>query len=234
MIETVISLLAPHHCYACGKIGEILCDNCKYDITLDPYARCIVCCRLTPVDSLCLDCKMPYQKAWCVGERTETLQQLVDDFKFNNTKAAHKPLAGLLDTILPVLPETTKIIPIPTIPAHIRQRGYDHAWLIASHLAKLRGLKATASVLHRAANTTQRGNTRQDRQRQAANAFTCRTRLDASVPYLIIDDVTTTGATLRYAAKALQSAGATSVWVAVVSHHYGSDFHVHEQAQTYP
>lgn len=177
---------------------------------------------------------MPYQKAWCVGERAETLQLLVDDFKFNNAKAAYKPLAGLLDATLPVLPETTKIIPIPTVPAHIRQRGYDHAWLIADHLAKLRGLKATVSILHRAANTTQRGNTRQDRQRQAADAFTCRTSLDASIPYLIIDDVTTTGATLRYAARALRSAGAASVWVAVVSHHYGSDFRVHEQAQTYP
>lgn len=177
---------------------------------------------------------MPYQKAWCVGERAETLQLLVDDFKFNNAKAAYKPLAGLLDATLPVLPETTKIIPIPTVSAHIRQRGYDHAWLIARHLAQLRGLKVTTSILRRVANTTQRGNTRQNRQLQAASAFTCQTSLDPSIPYLVIDDVTTTGATLRYAAQALRAAGATSVWVAVVSHHYGSDFRVHEQAQTYP
>jgi len=37
------------------------------------------------------------------------------------------------------------------------------------------------------------------------------------VPYLLVDDVMTTGSTLKYAARALKQAGASQVWVAVIA-----------------
>lgn len=202
---------------------------------MEPYSQCIVCCRPTTVNALCLDCKVPYQKAWCVGERAEILQQIVDDYKFKNVKAAHKPLAELLDVIVPHLPVNTVVVPVPTIPSHIRQRGYDHAWLMAKYFAKLRGHTVSKSILLRAANTTQRGSNRQERLRQASAAFSCPGEaLDTSTPYLIIDDVITTGATLYHAAQTLKSAGASTIWVAAVSYHPGTDPLAPGLTQTYP
>lgn len=117
---------------------------------------------------------------------------------------------------LPELPAETVVVPIPTVRAHIRQRGYDHALLLARYIAQERNL-ACAQPLERRTATTQRGVDRKARRIQAEAAFRVSTGLQPDVPYLLIDDVVTTGATLRYGAKALKSAGATTVWAAAVA-----------------
>lgn len=217
MIDTLLSFIAPHHCYGCGKIGQALCDNCKYNISIEPYGRCIVCEKLAnSANALCSSCIVPYQRAWCVGERTDELQLLIGAFKFQNVKSAYKPLADLLDQTLPELPSNTVIIPIPTVSAHIRQRGYDHTLLISRRLADLRNLRLSPA-LERASSTMQRGTGRKERIRQAKKAFRCQIKLDPAVPYLLVDDVVTTGATLKFAAQTLRQAGAETVWVATVS-----------------
>jgi ComF family protein len=217
MIDTVLSFLAPHHCYGCDKIGTPLCQNCKYDIVTEPYNCCIICSRPTlELKSACSVCLVPYSQAWCVGERTSELKRLIGGFKFQNVKQAYKPLAELIHDTLPDLPASTVIIPVPTVSAHIRERGYDHTLLMARYLAKLRRLNLNTS-LKRATNTKQRGADRRMRAQQAKVAFSCNAVLDPAVPYLLIDDVVTTGATLEYATKTLQAAGAKTVWVATVS-----------------
>lgn len=217
MIDTLLAFIAPHHCYGCNKIGYSLCDNCKYNIISEPYSQCIICQKPAGAQSaVCTECKVPYQRAWCVGERTDELQRLIGGFKFQNVKAAYRPLAELLDATLPELPAETIIIPVPTVASHIRSRGYDHTLLIARHLAKRRKLQVDTS-LERATNTSQRGSGRRQRKIQAKAAFTCNKSLNPDTPYLLIDDVVTTGSTLEYAAKVLQTAGAHLVWVATIS-----------------
>jgi predicted amidophosphoribosyltransferase len=93
-------------------------------------------------------------------------------------------------------------------------RGYDHAALLACAFARRRNLGFT-TVLGRADDSVQQGASKAQRLAQAKRAFRC----DAtkSVPHLLIDDVFTTGATVRYAAEALRNAGASEVYVAVLS-----------------
>ncbi len=217
MIDKILSLIAPHHCCGCGEIGSLLCPNCKYDITSEPFELCIACGSLANRQTgVCRSCRVPYQKAWCVGERSDSLQRLIGDFKFQNARSAHIQLTDLLDDTLPQLPADTIIIPIPTVRSHIRERGYDHMLLIARRLAKRRGLSVQTS-LQRATSTKQRGIGRRERIAQAKIAFRHDGPLNPNQTYLIIDDVVTTGATLKYAAITLQSAGAKNIWVASVS-----------------
>lgn len=164
----------------------------------------------------CGQCMLPYERSWCVGKRNGVLREVIDCYKFENAKAGGKTLAGLLDECISDLPADTIIVPIPTIPAHVRQRGYDHALLLAKQFAQKRSL-VVQKILLRTANTTQRGASRAQREKQAQRAFTVSRPLRSDAPYLIVDDITTTGATLRYAAEALHSAGASTVWVAVIA-----------------
>lgn len=161
-------------------------------------------------------CSPPYERAWHVGERNGELRELIDGLKFKNERAAAKVLAQLLDEKVNQLPSSTIVVPIPTIMPHIRTRGYDQTLLIARYFAKKRN-HALQPIVIRTTNTVQRGMGRRERLRQAEAAFTVKGEINANIPYLLIDDVVTTGATLQYAARALRQAGATTVWVAAIA-----------------
>lgn len=216
MLDKVLSIIAPHYCCGCGMIGGLLCANCKKDITSEQNMVCIVCHRPTSTMWLCIDCRAPYERAWLVGNRDGKLQRLIGDYKFQRTRSGYKDLGDLLLAVLPELPPEVVIIPIPTVPSHIRERGYDHMWLIAKYIARARDLKLER-LLYRQTNTKQRQATAKQRVIQAKQAFIVRGNIDPEIPYLLLDDVITTGATIKYASKALRDAGAKHIWVAVIA-----------------
>lgn len=215
IIDTLLEFIAPHLCFGCGKTGSPLCDNCKKDIIKNSFTQCILCLRPS-TSGVCRFHGLPYRGAWVVGFRKGPIRALIDSFKFQNMKAASRSLAELLHDRLPDLDPTTRIIPVPTAPGHIRERGYDHALLLARSLAKLRGLTLEKNLLARRDTATQHTAKRRERITQAENAFTLDGIVKA-VPYLIVDDIFTTGATLQRVARLLHGAGARDVSVAVVA-----------------
>ncbi len=215
MQNLFISLIFPHYCCACGKIGALLCDRCRYDIVSDGYGACVIC-RL-PVQSseaLCKSCRAPYSRAWCVAAHEGAVRRLVSDLKFERVKAAGQVLGSLLASSTPELPPDVTVVPVPTVAQHIRQRGYDHCALIARAFAKEKGLNY-AETLSRQTSTTQRGAGRRDRLSQAKLAFEVDRAISGVV--VLVDDVFTTGATLHYAAEKAREAGASDVWIAIIS-----------------
>ncbi len=216
MIDHLLSVVAPHLCCGCGEIGTLLCDNCKYDIVNDVVKVCVQCGTPSGENNVCSSCETPYVRAWCVGERSGVLQRLIGDFKFQNMYAAHVPLVDLLDQVIDQLPKDTIIVPVPTVPSHVRERGYDHTLLLGKRLAKRRGVRMQ-HVISRTTVTKQRDASRSQRIAQAKVAFKVKTPIDEAAPYLLIDDVVTTGATIKYASLALREAGAKEVWVAVIA-----------------
>ena len=212
----LVNLLAPHYCCSCGEIGAVLCDRCNYDITCEPYEACILCHNIAkPTENLCNSCSAAFSHAWVVGSRTDVLKKAIDDYKFERVRAAYKVFAGLFDETLPNLPPDIVVVPIPTIAKHVRMRGYDHMRLVAREFARVRKL-TYSPCLYRATSTMQRGASRAVRREQAEVAFAARD-VHSSARYLIVDDVSTTGATLEYATRVLLRAGAREVWVAVVA-----------------
>lgn len=96
---------------------------------------------------------------------------------------------------------------IPTTRRKLRRRGIDHAELIAEHVA--RHLRVPCrQLLVRANNESQTGQSRQVRMSQVR--FRAR-RLTDGVCVLVVDDVVTTGASMRAARRALRESGATKV-----------------------
>ncbi len=215
MHKGLFNLIAPHYCCSCGEIGEVLCEYCKYNIESEFAGQCLVCGGLTGSNqALCRTCQVPYSRAWCVGRKSDELERLITAYKFNRTKAAYRPLAELLHEAIPLLPPDTVVTAVPTVSGHIRERGYDHAELIAKRFASLRKHQYQ-TVLTRLTKARQRGANRQQREVQAKVAFGA--NMTVSGAYLLVDDVLTTGATIKYASKALLDAGATEVWVAIVA-----------------
>lgn len=216
MIDTLMSFIAPHYCSGCDRIGTLLCDNCKYDIANDADMVCLLCQKLCGQSGVCKSCQKVYEQAWVVGRRTGVLQRVVGLYKFERMRSGYRTLGDLLLDKLPDLPKSIIIVPVPTVPSHMRERGYDHMALISKYVAKRRKL-AYQPVLYRKTQTKQRQATAKQREMQAKTAFGVKTRLDSKLTYLLMDDVVTTGSTIKYAAKALRSAGAKHIWVAVVA-----------------
>ena len=215
MISGILNLIAPDHCYSCGKTGGLLCDSCVYDIISEPFGRCLLCLVPTADTNLCSACRGPLARAWVCGERAGVLEKLANDSKFSSNRRGCVMQAALLDSLLPALPVGIVIAPIPTVWPHIRQRGYGHAELIAKTLAERRDA-LYSPLLIRATNSVQHGANRRDRLAQAKQAYKCDQQLDGAT-ILLVDDVCTTGASLLEAAKVLRSAGANNVWAAVTT-----------------
>lgn len=216
MVEKLLDLVLPHYCCSCGEIGSILCESCKYDIANEHFSGCLLCGRISPLTVRCEQCHSVLERTWCGGERAGGLENLINLYKFEYALSAHVPLGDILLAALPELPSETVIVPIPTVRTHTRQRGYDHTLLLARYIASRRGLKCDQPLV-RMTSSVQRGASRKTRIAQARAAFGVEGELQPDIPYLLIDDVVTTGATLRYAAKAMKDAGATTIWAAAVA-----------------
>lgn len=202
IVERVLHIIAPHYCYGCGKIGTLLCTNCKYDIIEEPFLGCLLCGWPTR-DGICELHSSALSGSIVVSERAGVLKALINGLKFHNGKAAALVLAELLDERLPLLPEGTLLVPVPTVRSHIRQRGYDHIDLIARHLARLRGLRIEYALV-RQGNDTQHRLRRVERQRAAQQAFVLRPETLPATPLIVLlDDIITTGSTIEQASQSL-------------------------------
>lgn len=212
MIDIFLKYIAPHRCYGCGKVGKCLCESCKYYIIEEPFQRCLSCLR--PINQQCSLCIKTYTKSWCVGELDGVLKELIYDYKFKNLKKAYIELSDLLSASIDEL-EDIVVTTVPTLPNHIRRRGYDHTKLVARRFAKMRGL-TYQDTMRRASNATQHNSTASLRWKQAQKAFIAN-KLIKPTKYLLIDDIVTTAATIEYASRNLLNAGASEVYVAVLA-----------------
>ncbi|HSX46818.1 MAG TPA: phosphoribosyltransferase family protein [Patescibacteria group bacterium] len=151
------------------------------------------------------------QRVWAATSYAATAKQLLHLYKFEHVQAAFGTIAEAMDEALPLLPPEIVVVPLPTATSRVRQRGYDHARLLARTIAAKRQL-LYLPILHRLTQTRQVGATRQQRLGQLQGAFwVSRTKLLGGHSVLLIDDVATTGASLTHAAQSLMQAGAQTV-----------------------
>ncbi len=217
MIDQLLAFVAPHSCCGCGNAGSIMCLSCKNDIVYEPFSACLGCLRPTLDTNICPDCsrQMGIESGWCVSVREGALKQLLDRYKFDSAKEAGRVCADLLDQRLPILAPDTVIVPAPTSPVHRRARGFDHTLYIAKRLAMQRSL-ACRPLLNRYGSDTQHFKTRAERLEQADRDLGL---ASATMPpsILLIDDIYTTGATMRASVRKLREAGAKKIFIAIIA-----------------
>ena len=216
-IPGLFDLIAPHSCRGCGRTGNILCDCCKNNILKHYVNICPICKTNTPTN-VCPNCSnLP--PTFIVGNRDSLIGELVHDYKYYSVRALAKPLARILNQIIPTIDGPVAIVPLPTISKHIRERGFDHTLLLAKNLAKLRSNYQLAPLLVRDKNTVQVGSSRSDRFAQSDQAYTVKksAHIDQDTTYILLDDVWTTCASMQSAVKKLRQAGANKITIALLA-----------------
>jgi ComF family protein len=216
-IESIIATVAPHYCVVCGQAKNLLCEGCMVELLESQKPVCHYCKSATDGTLYCRICvaQKPFENAWYTSAYDDVMKYLIQRYKFDHARSGAKSLASLLHHTLPQLPPDIQVTYVPTASGRIRERGFDHAKLLARKLADIRGFEAV-DTLERTGNDRQVGASREKRLEQAEKLFAAR---DVQpLTYLLIDDVVTTGATIDTAAGLLMKAGAQAVYVGVVAH----------------
>ncbi|MBI4306042.1 MAG: ComF family protein [Chloroflexi bacterium] len=107
---------------------------------------------------------------------------------------------------------------MPMQRSRIRARGYNQAELLARRLGRLRNIRVEATALRRVTDTPPQARAKSDaeRERQVRGAFAGSDAV-TGLRVLLVDDVATTGSTLRECAAALVAAGASEVSALVLA-----------------
>jgi ComF family protein len=106
------------------------------------------------------------------------------------------------------------VVPAPLSKKRMRKRNYNQAYLLAWEISKQLGVKIGTEILKKERDTPQQSRlSKYERQKNLKGAFGVKKRsaiLGRTI--LLVDDVTTTGATLEECARTLKAAGAGSIY----------------------
>jgi ComF family protein len=214
----------PPHCLLCGHPGargRDLCRACAGDLQCN--VTCCPRCALplaapAPLCGECLQREPPFTSAFAPLVYAHPLDLLVGKLKFAGSLAAGRVLSDLwldaIDRLAPVRPDL--LVPVPLHRDRLRERGYNQALELAKPLGKAMDIRLGAALLVRTQSTPAQTNLDAGtRRKNLRGAFEFRAdRLDAGVlpaHVALIDDVMTTGATLRECARVLRRAGVARV-----------------------
>jgi ComF family protein len=158
-----------------------------------------------------------WTEAW--GHYRGTLERVLHAFKYERHDFFAAPLAELMETILRRRADTAfdAIVPVPMHRSKRRRRGYNQAELLARVLAGRIGATCAPALLSKKKETPPQSKlARAARAGNVRQAFTA-SRRTGGLSVLLVDDVSTTGETIRACAAALLRAGAARVCAAVLA-----------------
>lgn len=207
LIIPALDLVFPPVCIGCGRVGKSICDSC-----LASLASATTTPSIAPPPH-------PLQALFALGIFEGVLRQAIHDLKYEGQTGLATPLADILSKKLTQanwMPGV--IVPVPLHHKRQEQRGYNQAAVLGACLSNALGWPIdTQSLIRIRSTASQVGLNRQSRQENVRAAFSV-SPPDAfqNRDIILIDDVFTTGATLRECAEAVQHSGARSIRAAVI------------------
>ena len=219
--DSLLDLLFPPRCAGCSRLGSGLCPACISEIEFIEPPLCSRC-GLPSVENPCLSCRidpLAIDGIRGVGYLRGPLKRAIYQFKYRQKRKMALPLAGLIYQYLLENPLPAElIVPVPLHMDRLRERGYNQAALLARELSERSGLPVEEKSLVRIRETAPQVALKADeRRKNVRGAFRGQGEKLKDRQVLLIDDVSTTGATLEACAEALREKGAQSVWALVLA-----------------
>ena len=214
--RTALDLVFPPRCGGCGSGGSFLCPACAAALQPALPPRCLRCWR--PGANPCDECELtppPFAGLRAAFVHDGNARTLVHALKYRGLTALAAPMAVLLaEMVRRQAIGADWVVPVPLSGRRRRTRGYNQAEVLAKELARELDLPLDRRALVRRRHSPAQATSVDvsERRRNVADAFAVRGAAFEGATILLVDDVTTTGATLAACATALRGAGAGVVW----------------------
>lgn len=203
VINAFLTAIAAPPCAICGAVLDspldgAVCERCWLSIAHGSDAAV----PLTP--------SLPSTVA--IGEYDGTLREIIHALKYDGRRSIAPPLSRMMGACgRALLADADLVVPVPLHGRRRRQRGFNQAHDLARGL----GLPVAAALRRVRQTRPQVELPAADRQTNVKDAFTVRRTWHlppiTERVIVLVDDVTTTGATLDACARALRRAGARDV-----------------------
>ena len=202
-----------------------MCPGCQ-SLLIKPDFACQSCGKPLVVDDVkncgeCMSSKPNFDAVIYASLYQYPIDHWVHQLKFGGLLTAAQIMAESLIPHLDSIDTSIPMIPMPLHLTRLRKRGYNQATEIARIISKIQNRPIIHNALIRTKATQMQAELR-EKQRQAnvAGAFECPDKLNHET-VLLVDDVLTTGQTLRAAAKTLKKAGVNNVIAVIFSRSKG-------------
>lgn len=236
LLRIAIEILFPPICVACNayiqSASAPICDACRQSIARNSALRCPICSiRLADNKRICNHRKQDMQRfPYTLGAATyyadPVARACIHAYKYQGVHALTSPLSDILvayaQQLQPrphIFNNNPLVIPIPLHAAKERKRGFNQSALIARSFADVMRFAYAEPLIKIVDNSAQaKEKTHADRFQHMRHAFAIpRPEQVRNKNIILIDDVSTSGATLAEAAQTLRTAGAKQILAFVIA-----------------
>ncbi len=213
--DPLLQLIFPDRCLYCRSIlpsgtGRPLCSPCEKKFTAAGLF-CPGCERFYRQRRECSCCRagIPLQALFALSSYEQQWRILLHGLKYHRRRTLARPFGRLLgyEILEHQFCNPDLVVPVPLHVRREKERGFNQSRLIAYHTGQVLG-KPVQSILFKNRDTlSQTALSRPERLENVRGAFSCNSPLPEGSEVLVIDDIYSTGSTIKEAAAALQSCG---------------------------
>ena len=224
-IDKILDILYPDgiKCLVCKSELESngdFCKDCQKEITFNNKNICQHCGTQIECEGVCPICqssKKVYEIARAPFLYEGHIKNLIHSFKYDNAKFLFEPLAKyMIEEYRKNNYKADLIVPIPLNKDRLKERGYNQAKLLAEEIGKQMNIPVCECLERIKATPSQVNLTFKERQKNVENAFRIKDKAYLRKRILLIDDVYTSGATIKEACNTLKGAG--KIYVLTLAH----------------
>lgn len=225
----VLDYIFPKRCLSCGSVGAYFCARCRPGVRhiLPTEAICPVCGRPAIDGKTHPRCRSRYSLDGLTSffRYDGIVKKAVTSLKYRGVFDLATAFIALISSGYSGLPgisgrDDVVLVPIPLHTHRQRTRGFNQAEILGSTLAQRLHIKMHTGILRRIADTPPQVSMKERSARfiNLRRAFTCESDdLERYNSIILLDDVYTTGATMRSAGHTLKRAGARFVWAVTMA-----------------
>lgn len=219
-LKLTIDLIFPPRCAGCDVSGRVWCEECNDRIIAPKGRSCPACGFPLEKGIICSICEDWPNRVHVrpFAHYQKPISSAILKLKYRSDQALANEMASWLISVYHRTGWIADcVVPVPLADVRLRQRGYNQVALIVASFAKELKLLSFTNALKRVRETQpQVGLDRQERHQNVEGAFRADPRIVQDQSIVLIDDLLTSGATMKNCAIALLNSGAVQVFCLTV------------------